>query len=127
MVVEHLALKLRTQPWHFLFPIGAGGCVDALKLLDKNIGYDEIQRDRSKSAIVDLGNVAPARIASCRADYAVLSYYDLYRLETTRFPQQVANYRSLLAGGRTVAVFNPEPGKADGPVVRIVLIPRAQR
>jgi hypothetical protein len=124
LVLEHLELKLRTQPWRFLFPIGEGGCLDGLKLLEKKVGYDEVKQKRKGSNIVDLGNVAPNRIDSCRADYAILVYYDLYLLEAARFPMQIDVYRKVLAGGRTVALFRPKPGVAGGPTVRVFAIPR---
>jgi hypothetical protein len=70
----------------------------------------------------DLGNVAPNRLESCKADYAILSYYDLYRTEGTLFPRELSNYEKLLAGGRTVALFEPRPGRAGGPSVIVVAL-----
>ncbi len=122
VVLEHLELKLRSQPWRFLFPIGESGCLDGLKLLERNIGYEEVQVRRNGGTIVDLGNVAPERIDSCVADYAILTYYDLYLEEAERYPAALGNYRALLGGGRTVALFRPGAGIAGGPVVRIVML-----
>jgi hypothetical protein len=123
VVFEHLELSLRDRPWTILFPIGSAGCVDAVALLAGGVDFDEVQSLRGASPIVDLGNVAPARIETCRADFAVLAYHDLYMAESALYPAEVATYRRLLTGGRTVAVFRPEPGRSGGPVVRIVALP----
>jgi hypothetical protein len=123
VVLEHLELSLRGRPWKFLFPMGEAGCIDPIQPLHNGVREDEVQRLRKESPIVDLGNVDPTRLDSCRADYAILSYYDLYRAEATRFPSQMKTYQKLLAGGRTVALFTPKPGRAGGPVVRIVALP----
>lgn len=123
VVFEHLEIGLRDEPWEFLFPIGDAGCIDGLRALRAGVRFEEVQRLRRGSPIIDLGNVNAARLASCRADFAILSYYDLYAEHAASFPSEVANYRKLLAGGRTVALFSPEPGRAGGPVVRIVAMP----
>lgn len=123
VVFEHLELKLRDQPWQILFPIGDAGCIDGKRALSGGISYAQVQQLRNGSPIVDLGNVSRQRIESCRADYAVLAYYDLYRAEGARYPAELATYRTLLANGRTVALFRPAPGRAGGPVVRVVALP----
>lgn len=119
---EHLEIALRHQPWTFLFPIGEAGCIDGLKALQTGVSFEEVQRLRKGSPIIDLGNVSPARLDSCRGDFAVLTYYDLYLAEADRYPREMENYRRLLAGGRTVALFRPQPGRAGGPIVRIVAL-----
>ena len=123
VVFEHLELKLRDQPWTILFPIGDAGCIDGKRALTDGVKYDEVEQLRNGSPIVDLGNVNPKRINTCRADYAVLAYYDLYLAERTRYPDELETYRRLLAGGRTVGLFRPQPGLSGGPVVRIVALP----
>jgi len=123
IIVEYPELKLRAQPFRFLFPVGSRGCQDARALLSTNVRYEDIQHARDGSAVVDLGNIPAAARASCRADYAVLTYYDLYLKEADRFPEEVATYRDILAGGRTVALFQPRRGEIGGPTVRIVAIP----
>lgn len=122
VLLEHLELRLRTQPWHFLFPIGEAGCVDAIKAIQGGMTYEQVQQMRRGSPIVDLGNVDPKKLHSCRADFAIVTYYDEYLKERTDFPNQVANYRRLFEGGRTVALFRPSKGKVGGPVVRIVAL-----
>ncbi len=124
VVFEHLELSLRDRPWTILFPIGSAGCVDGVALLAGGVDFDEVQSLRGSSPIIDLGNVATDRLATCRADYAVLAYHDLYAAEASRYPAEIATYRRLLAGGRTVALFRPKPGRSGGPVVRIVALPK---
>ena len=122
VAIEHLELSLREQPWTFLFPIGGAGCVDGVRVLTKGVDYEQVEHLRQGSPIVDFGNVSPDRLESCRADYAILTYYDLYRAEAAAFPREIQNYDKLLAGGRTVALFEPRLGQAGGPVVRVVAL-----
>jgi 4-amino-4-deoxy-L-arabinose transferase-like glycosyltransferase len=124
VLIEHLELSLRHEPWTFLFPVSEAGCIDGLKALGGGVRYEEFEKLRVKSPIVDVGNVSPERLDSCRADYAILTYYDLYRAEAQRFPKELQTYKSLLAGGRTIALFAPRPGRAGGPFVRIVALPQ---
>ncbi|HKH28478.1 MAG TPA: oxidoreductase, partial [Sphingomicrobium sp.] len=120
VAIEHLELSLRQQPWTFLFPIGGAGCVDGVRLLTEGVDYEQVEHLRQGSPIVDFGNVSPNRLESCRADYAILTYYDLYRAEASAFPKEIGNYEKLLAGSRTVALFEPRLGRAGGPLVRVV-------
>ena len=122
IIIEYPELKLRDQPFRFLFPVGSRGCVDARALLSSNVRYDDIQQARGGSPVVDLGAVPPEARASCTADYAVLAYYDLYLKEAERFPREIAAYRQVLRGGRTVALFEPQRGHVGGPTVRIVAL-----
>jgi asparagine N-glycosylation enzyme membrane subunit Stt3 len=122
VVIEHLELSLRDRPWSIRFPLGEAGCVDAKRLLTQGVNYEEVEELRKGSPIVDLGNVAPNRIETCRADYAILTYYALYRAEGALFPRELGNYEKLLAGGRTVALFAPQPGRAGGPTVIVVAL-----
>lgn len=123
VVFEHLELSIRDQPWTILFPIGDAGCIDGKKALSNGVNYEAVRKARGASPIVDLGHVAAGRLDTCRADYAILAYYDLYLVEHDRYPAELATYRQLLAGGRTVAIFRPVPGKIGGPVVRILALP----
>jgi hypothetical protein len=122
VVLENLELRLRDQPWRFRFPFGKAGCIDGLRALTSGVSYSKLQDARSGSPIVDLGNVAPDRLDSCRANFAILTYFDLYTTESAQFSAEIGNYRRLLAGGRTVALFRPVPGRIGGPVVRIVAL-----
>jgi hypothetical protein len=124
VVIEHLQLSLRDQPWKISFPLGGAGCVDARQLLHQRIGYQRVEKLRSGSAIVDLGNVSQSTVSTCKANYAILTYFDLYAAEKDAFPQQVQRYEQILQGGRTVALFKPEAGRAGGPVVRVVAMGR---
>ena len=123
VLFEHLELSLRDQPWTILFPNGQAGCMDGKAAITQGVD-DKVRAARGTSPIVDLGHVAAARLDSCRADFAILTYYDLYLTEQRRYPAELATYRQLLAGGRTVALFRPVSGVIGGPVVRIVALPR---
>jgi hypothetical protein len=123
VVLENLELRLRGEPWHFRFPFGRAGCIDGLEAITKGVSYTKVQKARGGSPIVDLGNVPADRLDSCRADFAILTYFDLYAAERSQFPAEIGNYRRMLAGGRTVALFRPVPGRIGGPVVRIVALP----
>jgi hypothetical protein len=123
IIIEYPELKLRDQPFRFLFPVGSRGCQDARSLLSSNVRYEDVQQARGSSPVVDLGNIPASVRASCHADYAVLTYYDLYLKEADRFPQEISTYRQILAGGRTVALFRPAAGAIGGPIVRIVAVP----
>ena len=81
----------------------------ACDMLTEGVDYEQVEHLRQGSPIVDFGNVTPDRLESCRADYAILTYYDLYRAEAAAFPKENRNYEKLLAGGRTVALFEPQP------------------
>jgi hypothetical protein len=122
IVLEHLELSFRDRPWKILFPVGEAGCLDARDLLRHRIGVERVEKLRAGSPIVDLGNVSSSKLETCRANYAILTYYDLYLAEKAAFRQQVNRYSALLEGGKTVALFKPKPGHAGGPIVRVVAI-----
>jgi hypothetical protein len=122
VVVEHLALDLRGRGWRVLYPLGAAGCIDGERILETGVQYEKVQKSRKGRAIVDLGNVAPDRLSSCRGDFAILTYFDLYMREADDYPLEIGAYRRLLGGGRTVALFNPEEGRSGGPPTRVVAL-----
>ncbi len=122
VVVEQLALDLRPRPWRVVFPIGAAGCVDGKQLLRTGVKFEDVQKARRGSAIVDLGNVPAQALDSCRVDFAILTYYDLYRAEAPSYAKQLATYNALIGNGRTLALFVPEPGVSGGPTTRIVAL-----
>lgn len=123
---EHLELSIRDQPWTILFPVGEAGCINGVTALRSGVRLNEVQELRNGSPIVDLGHVSAKRMASCRADFAIMAYYDLYLAEQDDYRNELENYRKLLAGGKTVALFRPDPGLVGGPVVRIVALPSHQ-
>ncbi len=120
IVLEHLALDLDRRRWRFLFPGGRHGCIDANRLLAGRARYQDIEALRGGQPILDLGTIAPARIATCRADYAILSHDDRYRAEARRYPVQVAMYDRIRRSGTVVRSFRPESGRIGGPVIHIV-------
>lgn len=122
IVVEHLALNLRDQPWSLLFPLGSQGCIDGRRALTAGVDYENVQQSRGKSPIIDLGSIPADKVDTCRADYAILTYYDLYLAEKGGYPAQIEAYQRLLSGGRTVALFVPDRTRASGPITRIVAL-----
>jgi hypothetical protein len=117
---EHLELSIRDQPWHILFPVGEAGCIDGARASRTGVRFKAVQKARRGITIVNLGTLPSDRIDSCRADFAILTYFDRYRVERARYPDEMATYAAVLAGGRTVALFRPISGTRGGPVVRIV-------
>ncbi|SOB79816.1 hypothetical protein SAMN06297144_0746 [Sphingomonas guangdongensis] len=65
--------------------------------------HASVNRTRTGRAAVDLGNVAAERLASCRADVAVLANAARYRAEAARFPARQATYHRYLAAYRLAA------------------------
>jgi hypothetical protein len=127
VLIEHFAFDLVGEPWHFLFPLGHAGCVDALGMLKGKTGYAPVDQARGTRANVDYGTMDASQRASCRPDFAILTQYDRYRIEQNAFPAEYAAYRTLLAHGRIVARFEPRAGKAGGRMVTIVAFPPADR
>jgi hypothetical protein len=116
--VEHFAFDLVDSEFDYVFPLGELGCMDARGLLDGRIDNSLVESARGGRTNIDYGTVAPERIETCRADYAVLSQYARYAAEKERFPREYANYRDLIARGEEVATFMPRRGAAGGwPVV----------
>ncbi|WP_371431977.1 glycosyltransferase family 39 protein [Novosphingobium sp.] len=124
VLVEHFAFDLVSQPWHFLFPLGDSGCVDAKAFLHGKVQLHTIEAGRGARSNVDYGTVAPAMRHTCRSDYAILTQFDRYAGERAAFPTEDAAYRELLARGAVVATFAPEAGTTGGPVVRVVRFAR---
>ncbi|MCI4590455.1 glycosyltransferase family 39 protein [Sphingobium sp. BYY-5] len=127
VLIEHFAFDLLPQPWHFVFPIGDAGCIDAAALLRGKTSYAPIDQARGTRANIDYGTMAPARRAACRPDYAILTQYDRYRREAHAFPGEYAAYRDLIARGRVVANFGPQEGRIGGRLVTIVAFPKTTR
>ncbi|WP_343519681.1 glycosyltransferase family 39 protein [Sphingomonas sp.] len=125
ILVEHAAIDLIQRGWGVRFPLGSAGCIDARDALAGKISYGEVEKKRTGRAVVDLGHVAPERLASCRADFAILTHYDVYRADPQAFADQLRIYRMLAAGGRIRATFRPVPGERGGPVIRIVELRRS--
>lgn len=123
ILVEHFAFDLVDSEFNFVFPLGVLGCKDARALLDGRIDGSLVESARNGRTNIDFGTVATDRIATCRADYAVLSQHARYATEMERFPQEWAQYEKLLARGEQVAEFLPERGLAGGWPVVILRLP----
>lgn len=124
VLVEHFAFDLQPEPWHFIFPLGDAGCIDAKAMLHGKVQLHTVEAGKKGRSNVDYGTVAPEMRGTCAADYAILTQYDRYAAESAAFPEQYAAYRELLARGQIVATFAPEYGKVGGPVTRIVRFQR---
>ncbi|MCW4461027.1 glycosyltransferase family 39 protein [Sphingomonas sp. BT-65] len=120
ILVEHAAIDLIQHGWRLRFPLGTAGCIDARDALAGKISYGEVEKKRTGRAVVDLGHVAPERLPSCRADFAIFTHYDVYRAAPRGFEPQLRVYQAMAAGGRVRAVIRPEAGRRGGPVVHIV-------
>lgn len=120
ILVEHAAFDLLQDGRPLRFPLGAAGCLDARALLAGRIRYSRVGTLRSGRAVVDIGHVDRARLAGCRADYAIFTHYDVYHADAARFAGELDMYRTLAAGGRLRATFRPTAGVRGGPVVRVV-------
>lgn len=119
VLVEDGALDLLAGPWEVRFPLGAAGCIDGGRALAGKLTAAEVERNRTGRAIVDLGHVEPALLATCRTDYAVISHWARYRAGPDDYGEQIRRYQDLTAGADMVARIIPRAGKTGGPVVYV--------
>lgn len=126
LVIEHFGFDLQGHGWGIKFPMGTGGCVDALAMLKGKIPYSTIDAARGGQSNLDLGTLPSNVRASCQADYAILTHYDRYAAERDKFPAEYASYQAQMAGGQIVATFKPVPGESGGWVMRVVRLAGAQ-
>ena len=120
VLIEHFGFDLIKAPYRFLWPVGDAGCVDPLGLIRDKASYQTIEEQRGARANIDYGTVASDKLASCKADYAIITHYDRYAAERALFPQEYANYKNLIDSGKTVAIFRPKFGESGGWVVRVL-------
>lgn len=120
ILVEDAAIDLLHDGYLLLFPLGTAGCIDARHALSGQIQYREVETRRRQSPIVDVGHVSMATIASCKADYALLTHYDRYLADKKQHDSELARYRWLARQGHIVGIIRPSQGKRSGPVVYIV-------
>jgi 4-amino-4-deoxy-L-arabinose transferase-like glycosyltransferase len=120
VMIEQFSFDLVGKGYALTFPAGDAGCLDVEKGLDGQISFDRVQRLHSGRTNIDYGTLAPDKVSTCAADFAIVSQYDRYAAERRRFPRETAQYEALLARGKTLAVFRPESGRVGGPVVRVV-------
>ncbi|WP_420146430.1 ArnT family glycosyltransferase [Sphingobium sp.] len=120
LLIEDAAFDLLKWNGRVLFPLGDAGCVDVHRLLGAKPSYQQIGEKRSGKAIVDLGNVAPQKLASCNSDVAIITHYDRYRREAGTFPDELAQYDALMRNGHILATFRPIAGLQGGPDTYVV-------
>lgn len=119
ILLEHAGFDMMQKPYHFLFPLGSAGCIDARAALAGKIRYSEVEQRRTGNPLVDVGYIEERLLPTCRGDYAVITHYDRYAADPRNFATELSRYRELLKGGRERAVFRPVPGASAGPIVRI--------
>ena len=122
ILVEDAAIDLLHDGHPLLFPLGSAGCVNAWQVLSGRIRYREVEVRRGQSPIVDLGHVPMAAMPSCKPDYALLTHYDRYLVDTNRHAGELARYRWLARKGHIVTIIRPTPGKRSGPVVHVIKV-----
>lgn len=105
ILVEHAAFDLIHYRGRLLFPLGTAGCVDVRALLRQAPSHNGVNRLRAGKAIVDVGNVDPALLETCKADILILSNFARYRHEPMTFAPQLASYRRLVHGYTPLATF----------------------
>lgn len=115
LLIEDAAFDLLRRPGPVLFPLGDAGCIDVHQFLKSKPSYRKVGERRTGKAIVDLGNVAPSKLAGCRADIAIITHYGRYRAEARHFPAQLQQYQLLLRGATLLARFDPVAGRTGGP------------
>ncbi|SFR81753.1 ArnT family glycosyltransferase [Sphingomonas jatrophae] len=120
VLIEHFAFDLIRQPWEFRYPAGDAGCLDPKLAARQRIRTAAVYQMRGNRSIVDIGTINPARLESCRADFAIFTDYDRYRGEGARYAAEISRYEALAAGGRLLLTVRPAPGLVGGPTVRVV-------
>lgn len=114
ILIEHAGFDLLRHRGTLLFPLGSAGCVDVRATLARGPTHRSVNTLRDRRAIVDIGHLDRGAIAACRADVLILSNHARYRSEAAAHPNELANYRALLAGYERVALWRgPAAGPAD--------------
>jgi hypothetical protein len=126
VMIEQFSFDLVGKGFALIFPVGDAGCLSVEKGLAGQVSLTSVQQLHSGRTNIDYGTLAPEKVSTCDADFAIVSQYDRYAAERRRFPQEAAQYEALLARGQTLAVFRPERGKVGGPVVRVVRLDKAK-
>jgi hypothetical protein len=124
ILLEDAAFDLIQGPWRFLFPLGSAGCVDVRQALTGRIRYSKVEGLRASKPLIDLGHVEPTLLATCRADYVILSHYGRYGADPQHFGTELTQYQRLIRGGTVRAIFRPAAGASSGPVVHVVQLRR---
>jgi hypothetical protein len=113
--------------WKLLFPIGEIGCVDVARALKGKIRYSRVEELRRGSPIVNIGALDDEKLGTCRADFAIFSFYDRYKAEPRRFGHEITRYEKLAEGGTLLKVFRPERGESGGPIIRVIKLSRSAK
>jgi hypothetical protein len=119
VAVETPAIALLKGPWSLRFPLGKLGCIDPRKAMASQVDYDDVASATKGRININLSTVPQNKSSTCRADYIIVNELDRYLAEARYYPNELANYRSLLVEMRQVAIFVPKKGMSGGPIVRI--------
>lgn len=124
VMIEQFSFDLVGKGYDLIFPVGDAGCLSVEKGLGGQVSLSTVTHLHAGRTNIDYGTLAPGKVSTCAADFAIVTQYDRYAAERSRFPRETAQYEALIARGRTLAVFSPVPGQTGGPIVRILAFKR---
>ena len=110
VLIEHFAFDLLDTNLEPIFPVGLAGCLNARSALMGQIGYEEIDGLRGGRSNLDLAAIPPAKMASCQADYAILTEASRYANERDVFPAEYRRYADLIGRSQLLAQFHHQSG-----------------
>jgi len=126
VTTEMLAFPLLGGGWQIRFPLGMLGCPDGRALLAGKVNFNDASHAQAGRQKIVLGTVLPGKLADCWSDYVIVHDQDRWLAERRQYPKEAAIYETLLARGRIVAEFRPEPGRSSGPRTLIVQLSQSK-
>ncbi len=119
IVIEHIAYRLYSGGWDLRYPMGSAGCLDGVAVLKGRVQLKDVEKKQGGRPAINIGSIAPEKIASCRADFAMFTEYDQYLGEKELWAPELKIYSSLMESTKPCATFRPVAGQYGGPIVRI--------
>lgn len=119
ILIEHIAYRLYSGGWSFRYPMGSAGCVDGVAVLKGRVKLKDVEKTQGGRPAINIGSIAPEKIDSCYADFAVFTKYDQYLQEEERWAPELKIYSTLMKRAQPCVTFRPVPGRIGGPIVRI--------
>lgn len=120
VLIEHFGFDLLPTDLLLLWPVPVSGCIDPRPILSGQVSLQQTEYLRGGNSNVDIGSVSMEKLATCRADYIILTHYDRYIREQHRFPEQVGHYKALIKDYEEVAVFEPVTSGQSTRIVRVL-------
>lgn len=120
VLIEHFGFDLLPTDLRLLWPVPLHGCLDPRPILSGRVSLQQTEYLRAGNSNVDIGSVAMEKLATCRADYLILTHYDRYLQERQRFPEQVRNYEALIQDYEEIAVFKPVTSGQGTRIARVL-------